>query len=910
MGLSTRELYLVLRARDEASRTLRGVSREMLATSAAAAAASSRAAASLKREEAARLRNAAVMQRQYAAQLRATGATGAQVQAAEQMARSYENQSRAASGAAKQLENQARQAEAAARSHEHLINTIHQSGVALATIGVGLAAGGAIGIAGLALTIKTYQEYQRTVALTRTQVDGFQVSLKQLSDIGLNVAKNIGVAFDQIQPELYDIFSSTNANLKQATVLLTSFAKASVAGQVDMQAATRTTLSIMNAFHIPFEKVNDVLDIQFQLVRKGVGTYAQFAAVIGNTIPAAARAGQNFQTVAAMLAFMTRNGLSAAMASTSAARALEAMSNPKTVNRLKKMGIAFYDAHNQARPLADILQELRDKLMKLPAPDRVRALTDLLQGAGGTIQARRFLDQILLKPGSLEEFLGFLKDMNNASGQFEKAYGQMADTTANKTQLLKNQFKILSEQTGEALAPAFTKVVGYIADLLQKFNDLPSGTRNAIVAVAAVVSVLAVLSGIILVIVGGIAALIAAVMAAGSALAIVAGIAVLVVGGIAALGAAFYSAWQNSTFFRLIISEIIGILQEFWQVAVQVAQSVAAAYEKNLAPAIRKLRDVIENDVLPAVYSFIAAFDRDVMPKMREAGRIIGDIVGKAFQFVSWVITTLVIPAVKEASKWWQQHKADIEPILPILGQVVKWALIIAAVLTGVLAVALLGPVVAAFLAVGAVIIGVVVMITTLIGWVKSVVNWFKNAGSEAQGMGKKLKDAVSTAIGFFANLGATVRNAVGNLGSVLIKAGEQIIQGLMTGVNNMKNQLFGLLGSITAAIPFHKGPEDKDRRMLIPAGKAIMGGLIRGVASLRPTFNRMLDDIGKGVTVSVEGNVNDRPFVTHAPPGPGDGPGNNGVVKNYNITQNIYTQELNPTRQAAALGWEVQTML
>jgi ABC-type multidrug transport system fused ATPase/permease subunit len=324
------------------------------------------------------------------------------------------------------------------------------------------------------------------------------------------------------------------------------------------------------------------------------------------------------------------------------------------------------------------------------------------------------------------------------------------------------------------------------------------------------------------------------------------------------------------------------------------------------------LKNVIETNVLPAIYSFIAAIDANVVPKVKEAARIVGDLLGKAMQFVGWVITNIVVPAIGLASAWWQKHKADIEPILPVLGQIVKWVLIVAAVLTGVLAVALLGPVVAAFAAVVVIIIVVVKIITTLISIIKTVVGWFKSASDSANNMGATLRNAASTAIGFFSNLSASIRNAVGNLGGVLISAGEQVISGLMQGVRNMLGSLRNLMGSVAGSIANWKGPLDYDRKILIPAGKAIMGGLMNGIDSKMDALRNKLR--GVSGTIKVEGDMATRPFITRRPPGEGPGgpgePGHNGMVKNYYITQNITTQELNPTRQAAALGWEVQTVM
>ena len=63
-----------------------------------------------------------------------------------------------------------------------------------------------------------------------TQVDQVGIHLNDLKKVGLDVGKAVPVAFKEIQPALYDIFSSMDVNLPQAQNMLTNFAKAAVAG--------------------------------------------------------------------------------------------------------------------------------------------------------------------------------------------------------------------------------------------------------------------------------------------------------------------------------------------------------------------------------------------------------------------------------------------------------------------------------------------------------------------------------------------------------------------------------------------------------------------------------------------------------------------------------------------------------
>src|SRR6266487_593698 len=330
------------------------------------------------------------------------------------------------------------------RGLEHLSNTLrsasqvsYAAGFALTSLGVG----GALAMKGL---IDATVEYDRQVRLTSTQISDFDGNFRRIGDIGLKVAHDIGVGFQQIQPALYDIFSSIDINVPDAQRLLTAFAKAAVAGQTDIQSVSRGTLGILNSFHMGADQINHVLDLQFKFIQKGVGTYDEWAKKIGLVSPSAVRAGQSLDMMIAALAEASRMSGVAARAGTAVARAFDAFSNPNAVAALKKIGVSAVDAAGNFRPFIDVMFELRTHLDKIPGEAAKTAeVVNIFKGAGGTIEARRFLQNLLLVHGNLEQFKSILDATKDSAGALDTAYGIMADSTAAKTERLKNRWQEL-----------------------------------------------------------------------------------------------------------------------------------------------------------------------------------------------------------------------------------------------------------------------------------------------------------------------------------------------------------------------------------------------------------------------------------------------------------------------------------
>jgi TP901 family phage tail tape measure protein len=464
-------------------------------------------------------------------------------------------------------------------------------GAGLTAVGVGFIAAGAAATAFFADAVGGAVEYERQSALTLTQVDQVGVSIGDIGDIAKRVAREIPAPFDQMQAMLYDIFSSMNVNTAGAEHLLTEFSKAAVAGQVDIQDAGRSTISILNSFKIPVDQVNHVMDIQFQLVRKGVGTYGEFAEVIGRVTPAAVAAGQSIETMAGMLAFLTRNGLSTAMASTSAARAMELLTKPDVTKSLNDIGVKTKDASGEFLQMNDILSQLvyGKGWGKMTGPELKQAFSDTF--GTGSIQARRFFD---LAIPNFSQLVGLTDDMSNSAGAMDAAYDTMSNTTAARLQELSNRFDILKVNIGERLMPFVERLADVFQHLMDIWDGLSPQTQDLIVKIGALAGIMAIITGVVLAATGVFLILAGAAAAAGIPLLVIGSVVAAIIAGFAMLVATVYlviSNWQT-------LSDVIG--PKF-----QVAKDIAIQAWNFIQQKIQEFSDWLTNTAIPAIQNFV-----------------------------------------------------------------------------------------------------------------------------------------------------------------------------------------------------------------------------------------------------------------------------------------------------------------
>lgn len=521
-------------------------------------------------------------------------------------------------------------------------------GSAISTVGVGMAAVGAIGVKWLGDAVSTAKTFDTAIALVKTQVDNVNTSQQQLATVSKNVAKSIAAPIDQLNASLYDIFSSMDVTVPQSQQILTGFAKAAVAGQVDVQTAGRATIAILNAWHQPVSMLSQDLDVQFQLVRKGVGTYQEFAQSIGQAIPSAQRAGQSIQTLAGMLAYLTRNGLSTSMAAASAQRALDAFSNPKVVDRLKGMGVAVLNNKGGFNDFGVVIDQLQKKLANMTEPQRTAALQNLFKGAGGTIQAMRFYDTVTQSSTAVKQFTSLTDDMKNSSGALNTAYGTMSNTMTAKTQLLNNQYQLLKVSVGNALIPILTKLIPVIQGIFNWWNSLSGSTQKIIVWIVAATSAFFLVGGAILFIAGTFIMLSAAAALADVALAPIILTVIAVIAGLALLGVAVYELITHW-------NQVASAVKSVW---VPVVNALGAAWNWLWKTILKPLFTWLWSQVGGPLTSLWNSMKSDVSSAMDAIHQAVTGSIGKVGQFINEMIANV--------TDWWNTHWQQIKGTVQI----------------------------------------------------------------------------------------------------------------------------------------------------------------------------------------------------------------------------------------------------
>lgn len=760
---------------------------------------------------------------------------------------------------------------AAAQSSLKLFGLSH----AFQTMGTALTRVGLVLTAGTIASIKFAKDFEHEMAIVRTQTDFTAEKFQRIEDAILNVATHSSRPIEELEEGLFDIFSTIDTNIPGAVGALKLLSHAAIAGNTDIRTSSRSAIAMLNSYGMGIGKLNKVLDIQFQLVRFGAGTYEEIASAIGLLLPSSVAAGQSLNTVAGVLAFLTRNGMSASEAVTSAGRAMDLITRPEIrENLIKTLGIDVVDqATGKFKQIDQIMFEMATKggLAKMSEPKRAKIFEEIF--GVGEIRANRFFKTAIPR---FDELRGLIDKTAKAGGSMNRAYEIVADTFEVRWGKFLNTLKVIGIEFGMTLLPVLQDFIKLARDFLNWFRDLDPETKAFLARFIAISGIILLVSGTIMKLVGGFLGMISVMKLAGIGFAFVSGAGLAVLAVVALIAGAAVLLFQNWDQVAPKLKQWWGNIQQWAEDTWEKLQEVWNEIRDLIMPIVTDISNTIRT-TLTDIFNFIVETWNSIVEWTSERWEKIKETVRTILDFIRGLWEQFGDNLMEQVKITWDFIKGQFEGVIKIIQGILDVFMGIVTLdwetfWTGIKEIAS----------------GIWKLITNAwqflwksflnildVAWdnikqgvVKggqAIINFFKELpgnildflkklpglllekGKEIlEGLGKGLEQAWGAVKSWFAKLPGRILDFFKSVGSWLLDAGRRLAQGFLEGIKQALIPGIGGLFSkeeLTGIIKGQLGIESPAKSM-IPIGKDFAQGFLVGIANELPKIGEIFGSL------------------------------------------------------------------
>lgn len=333
----------------------------------------------------------------------------------------------------------------------------------------------------------------------------------------------------------------------------------------------------------------------------------------------------------------------------------------------------------------------------------------------------------------------------------------------------------------------------------------------------------------------------------------------LIIAAVVALVAGIVLLYQKNEAFR-------NLVQSAWAGIQAAVQAVVAWWQTYVQPVLTAVWAAITDAAAVAV----AWYQQHLAPVFTAFGDLMAAVFERVATVVTWLWNTILKPYLTFMLELWSGVWSAIvafwEKVGPPLFEVIQKAVeVFKTIWTGVWNV------------VRDVVAGVwnaiQIVVETALNTVKGLFNFwaaiFRGDWQGAwdavrgifsgtwDGIVRLAKSGVDTLGNIFGSIKETVISVFTGAGDWLKDIGGKIIDGLIAGLKGAFAKVKETLGNLTDMLPDWKGPERRDKKLLVKPGQVVMGGFIKGLESSYGDVRRTLMGLTADLPSQVSVNAN-----------------------------------------------------
>ena len=315
----------------------------------------------------------------------------------------------------------------------------------------------------------------RAAILTKAQGDQLTALTEKAKEMGRTTKFTATQA-----AEAYQYMGLAGWDSQQAIDGLEGVMNLAAASGEDLASVTDIVTDALTAMGLKASDSAHFADVLTAATLNSNTTIGMLGEAFKYAAPTAGAMHYSIEDLTLALGLMANAGIKGAQAGTSLRTAIQRMTVApgQVAVEMEKLGLSVYNADRSAKPLSQLLEELRGKFRGLDDQTKLTAESIILgaramTGIGAIIET------------SEEDYNRFKKVLEDAEGTARRVADKMLESFTGRLTLLQSAISGFKMQFAQDVLPFLSSVVNKMIDFVNSVSKLDSGTRKAVLAFVA-----------------------------------------------------------------------------------------------------------------------------------------------------------------------------------------------------------------------------------------------------------------------------------------------------------------------------------------------------------------------------------------------------------------------------------------
>ena len=367
--------------------------------------------------------------------------------------------------------------------------------------GTALAMGTATGI-GIGSAVKTAADFEKGMSRVGALSGATEKELAMMTDEALRLGSTTAFSATQAS-EGFQKLAMAGFSAEDSTSSLGAVLDMAAAGQIELGTAADIASNMMSAFGIEAKNASNVSDVLTKTFTSSNTTLDGLGNTMKYVAPVAESVGYTLEDMAAAAGKMGDAGIDSSQAGTMLRGAITRLIKPskEAAGVMEDYGIEVENADGTMKSLPDILENMNSGFSDLSDTQKAAAMS--------TIFGQEAVSGMLTLMEDPEGLRNFTKELENAGGTAEEIAAQQMDNLSGSITEFFSALEGAKIVIGDVFIPILTVLVDALTAVLTWFNNLPSAIQTAIGVFTGISSVVLVVGGAFLLLIGFIPSIIA-----------------------------------------------------------------------------------------------------------------------------------------------------------------------------------------------------------------------------------------------------------------------------------------------------------------------------------------------------------------------------------------------------------------